>query len=274
LSDGKTIRRGAIPLVVLVFALAGGATDRAATQRADASLVPRPSLVRQAMRPGETVRITAELADVDVGVAESSVLEAELERSEASGTSLVPIGRLGGCVSGSDPPRCGIDLSVVTEVVNGRPPPAPARLRVRVPVSVAIDAIDVQQGAVIIRGLRGGVSAHVIRGRIDTENLSGRVRLEVGTGAIVARAVRLTAHSLKCRTFNGDVRVELTEAPADARILALTLNGAVVSALPLTTRAAFGPRFAEATFGAGRDVLSIDAVRGDIRIDVLRSAVR
>jgi hypothetical protein len=83
--------------------------------------------------------------------------------------------------------------------------------------------------------------------------------------------VRLAeGHSLKCRTFNGNVRVGLVQVPTNARILALTLNGAVASPLSLTTRAAFGPRFAEATFGQGQHVLSIDVVRGNITIGVGR----
>jgi hypothetical protein len=111
------------------------------------------------------------------------------------------------------------------------------------------------------------IDARIVRGSIVARGLRGRTRLNVETGDITAHGVRLTdGHSLKCRTFNGDVTIDLAAAPVDARILALTLNGAVKSALPLTTRAAFGPRFGETTIGSGEHVLSIDVVRGDITI--------
>jgi hypothetical protein len=115
--------------------------------------------------------------------------------------------------------------------------------------------------------MTGSVSVRVVRGSIASRSLRGRARLEIDTGSISAEAVRLSdGHSLKCRTFNGDVQVALETMPVDARILALTLNGAVRSGLPLTTRAAFGPRFSETTMGAGSHVLSIDVVRGDVTI--------
>jgi hypothetical protein len=144
-----------------------------------------------------------------------------------------------------------------------------------VPRTMTLEDVLVDSGRIALEGLTGAVAARVVRGAIDARDLGGRTRLEVETGDITARGVRLAGGaSLKCRTFNGNVRVELAQAPVNARILALTLNGAVASPLPLNTRAAFGPRFAEATFGAGEHVLSIDAVRGDITIDVRRAAVR
>jgi hypothetical protein len=142
------------------------------------------------------------------------------------------------------------------------------RLRVQAPRAMAIE-LSLRAGDVRLDSLAGRVTARVVRGSIEALGLTGRTVLEVESGPIAARDVRLAGgHSLKCRTFNGDVGVELTESPVSARVLALTLNGAVTSTLPLTTRAAFGPRFAEATIGAGEHVLSIDVVRGDIRIGV------
>ena len=58
--------------------------------------------------------------------------------------------------------------------------------------------------------------------------------------------------------------------PPDARILALTFNGSIASDIPLAMKDTFGPRFGEATLGAGEPVMSIDVVTGDITI---RSAV-
>jgi hypothetical protein len=72
---------------------------------------------------------------------------------------------------------------------------------------------------------------------------------------------------MRCRTFAGDIDVGLAARPADARVLALTLNGEVESSLPLE-RAGFGAGLREAVIGAGRTLLSLDSVRGNIRLRV------
>jgi hypothetical protein len=55
-------------------------------------------------------------------------------------------------------------------------------------------------------------------------------------------------------------------APADARVLALALNGSIQSDVPMTTRDSWGPRWSEATLGKGEPVISIDVVTGKIEI--------
>ncbi len=45
---------------------------------------------------------------------------------------------------------------------------------------------------------------------------------------------------IRLRTFNGDVRLAFAEAPADARVMALALNGTVTSQMPLTLKTAGG----------------------------------
>jgi hypothetical protein len=71
---------------------------------------------------------------------------------------------------------------------------------------------------------------------------------------------------LRLRAFNGDVRLELRERPADARVMALALNGTIQSTIPLTMRDTWGPRWAEATLGSGEPVISLDVITGKIEI--------
>jgi len=71
---------------------------------------------------------------------------------------------------------------------------------------------------------------------------------------------------LRLRAFNGDLRLRLAERPADARILALALNGSVTSTIPLTMKNTWGPRWGEATIGAGEPVISLDVITGMIEI--------
>ncbi len=61
-------------------------------------------------------------------------------------------------------------------------------------------------------------------------------------------------------------QARLAEHPANARILALALNGNITSTIPLTMKDTWGPRWGEATFGAGEPVISLDVVTGSIEI--------
>jgi hypothetical protein len=63
------------------------------------------------------------------------------------------------------------------------------------------------------------------------------------------------------------VRLGLAGPLADTRVLALALNGTIASAVPLTMRDGWGPRWGEATIGRPDRLLSIDVVTGTIRLD-------
>jgi hypothetical protein len=94
-----------------------------------------------------------------------------------------------------------------------------------------------------------------------------RARLDTVIGNIQVRRAALTSGDIiRLRSFNGDVTLGLAAPPTDARILALSLGGAIHSDLPLTQRTSAGPRFAETTLGDAGALVSIDVVRGDIRI--------
>ena len=75
---------------------------------------------------------------------------------------------------------------------------------------------------------------------------------------------------MRLRVFNGPLRVRFARQPANARILAVTLNGAIASEIPLTIKDQFGPRFGESTLGTGNPLLSADVVKGDITLSVAK----
>jgi hypothetical protein len=142
-----------------------------------------------------------------------------------------------------------------------------ARVTARVPRAAQIERIAVQEGRLTIDGLRGRVTASVQRGAIEAVDVSGAIRLETVIGPITLRRARLSAGGvLRLRAFNGDVMLDLAERPADARILALALNGTIHSTIPLEARDRWGPRSGEATLGKGEPVISIDVVTGTIEI--------
>ena len=142
-----------------------------------------------------------------------------------------------------------------------------ADVTVRVPRAAAIDRVQVMEGGITIEGFSGRITADIRRGPIDGKDLSGTLRLEAGIGSVTVTGARLSPGGLvRLRTFNGDVRLSLAERPADARIMALALNGHVKSEIPLKMRDTWGPRWAETTLGKGEPVISIDVVTGMVEI--------
>jgi DUF4097 and DUF4098 domain-containing protein YvlB len=148
-----------------------------------------------------------------------------------------------------------------------------ARLRtdvvVRVPASAELRDVAVFEGHMELTDLRGSCSARLERGDIRGSRLSGAVRLETALGNIRLSAASLSPGGMmRLRTFNGDVALELASVPPHARILALSMGGAITSDIPLTLKQRWGPRFGEATLGNGEPVISIDVVNGNVAITV------
>lgn len=140
-------------------------------------------------------------------------------------------------------------------------------ITIRVPRAALIERVQVMEGRIALNGLHGSISADLRRGPIAAADVSGSVRLETGIGPVTLSAARLSpAGVLRLRTFNGDLRLQLSERPADARILALALNGSISSTIPLTMKDTWGPRWGEATLGRGQPVISLDVVTGTIEI--------
>jgi DUF4097 and DUF4098 domain-containing protein YvlB len=142
-----------------------------------------------------------------------------------------------------------------------------ADVTVRAPHAALIESVKLFEGRLTLNGLDGSVTADVRRGPIEATGVAGTLRLETGIGAVTVSTGRLVPGGLvRLRTFNGDVRLRLSERPADARILALALNGGISSTIPLTMKDTWGPRWGEATLGSGQPVISIDVVNGAIEI--------
>lgn len=142
-----------------------------------------------------------------------------------------------------------------------------ADIIVRLPRTAVVERVQVVEGKITINGFRGTISADVRRGPIDGADVSGSLRLETGIGSITLSNARLSPNGvLRLRAFNGDVRLALAERPADARILALALNGHIRSDIPLATKDTWGPRWGQATLGKGEPVISLDVVTGTIEI--------
>ena len=149
----------------------------------------------------------------------------------------------------------------------GLDPQLRSDVTLRVPHDATLRAVRVVEGRLDLVALHGAVTADVRRGPIHATDLRGVVRLETSIGDIDVERSRLTPGGLlRLRAFNGDITLSLAERPADARVMALALNGTIRSEIPLRMKDTWGPRWGEATLGQGEPVISIDVITGRITI--------
>jgi hypothetical protein len=166
----------------------------------------------------------------------------------------------------------GVEVRIRAQQADGGTNPAlRTDVTLRVPHGAKVRPVRVVEGRLEVSALHGEITADIRRGPIEAVDVQGVVRLESGIGDIVAERARLTPDGLlRLRAFNGDVRLALVEQPADARVMALALNGTITSDIPLRTKDTWGPRWAEATLGKGEPVISIDVITGRIEIKAPR----
>jgi DUF4097 and DUF4098 domain-containing protein YvlB len=155
----------------------------------------------------------------------------------------------------------------VTQADGATDPVFRSDITVRVPRTAMLDRVQVLEGRILVNRFSGALTADIRRGPIEGKELSGTLRLESGIGSVVVTGVRLSPDGLlRLRAFNGDVRLTLAERPADARIMALALNGSITSQIPLVMKDTWGPRWGETTLGKGEPVISLDVITGTIAI--------
>ena len=159
-------------------------------------------------------------------------------------------------------------LAIAARQTDGTTDPAyRADVTVRLPRATLIELIQIVEGRLSVTGVTGSITASVRRGPIDGKDVSGAVRLSCEIGSItMSNAMLVDTGVLRLRTFTGDIKLSLAATPANARIMALALNGTIRSDIPLTTKDTWGPRWSEATLGKGEPVISLDVVNGQIEI--------
>jgi hypothetical protein len=137
----------------------------------------------------------------------------------------------------------------------------------RVPHTARLGPIRIVEGRATLSSLHGSITLTLRRGPIEASDVSGAIRLESEIGSLAVNRARLSADGvLRLRTFNGDIKLTLVERPADARILAVALNGSIASDIPLNMKDKWGPRSGEVTLGRGEPVISLDVVTGRIEL--------
>jgi hypothetical protein len=214
------------------------------------------------MTAGTPIWIDATVADVTITGSARSDLRVDVERRVPTRDDLAKLP-----VTIDSAPD-GVHVAVV-QAHDGRTAEVRAVVALAVPSAALLRSVRVFEGSVRLANVTGGCDVDLRRGTIEANGLAGRIRLESGLGGIDVRDSQLTpGGAMRLRVFNGPVRVHFARPPANGRILAVTLNGAIASDIPLTMKDRFGPRFGESTLGSGDPVLSADVVKGDIRFTV------
>jgi hypothetical protein len=210
------------------------------------------------------IRIDATVADVVITGSARNDLRVDVERRVPARDDLA---RLPVTIdSGPD----GIHVAVVQER-DARNPDVKATITIAAPADADLRSVRVFEGSVKLTNLTRACDVELRRGAIDADRLAGRIRLESGLGGIDVRDSELSTDGMmRLRVFNGPLRVRFARPPENARILAVTLNGAIASEIPLTIKDQFGPRFGESTLGTGSPLLSADVVKGDITLSVTK----
>ena len=237
--------------MVLLLSLVLAAPARAATDRQTRTFpwTDTRALVLE-LTVGEVRILGGDRSDVEVAVQRSTPTPEALEQ--------IPI-------AVEDRPE-RVTLRVVQND-GGTDPALRSDVVLRVPRAAVIERVRVLEGKLAVEQFRGTLTAEVRRGPIEGTDVAGALRLETGIGSITLKSARLVAGGLlRLRAFNGDVRLQMPGPPADARVLALALNGTIHSDIAMTTRDTWGPRWSEATLGNGEPVISIDVVTGKIDI--------
>jgi hypothetical protein len=238
------------PALLLLFALTAS-TATAATDR---------QTLRFALPAARALALDITIGKVRVEGSDRTDAEVLIERTAPSAEAMtrIPV------VVDESPERVTIKI---VQLENGTDARFTSDVVIRVPDGVTIERVHIMEGRLEIQRFRGALTADVRRGPIEGMDLSGTLRLETGIGSVVLRNARLAPDGLlRLRAFNGDVRLQMPAPPADARVLALALNGTIQSDILMTTRDTWGPRWSEATLGKGEPVISIDVVTGKVEI--------
>lgn len=253
-----------VPFVLGASLMAPLGLERAATRAIAAGASAAEKLDRLsrtlALPPGARIEVTATVGEVSITGWDRPDVSVDIVRRAPTEQDLARF-----------PARIEEDASSVrisaTQLEEGKDASLRSTIAVSAPSSASFGAVRVFEGRIALSNVRGAINADIRRGAITASAIAGTVRLETGLGDIEVRRAELTPGGLiKLRTFNGNVALQLAAVPADARILALALAGTIRSEVPLAMKDRFGPRFGEATLGKGEPLISIDVVKGDIRI--------
>jgi DUF4097 and DUF4098 domain-containing protein YvlB len=141
------------------------------------------------------------------------------------------------------------------------------RFKLTVPATATLERIRTVNSSVAIDGVRGGVDAETVNGRIRAHDLGGSARLKSVNGGLDARFTAVsTDQKLDFDTVNGSVDIVLPD-DAGVQVSSSVVNGHVDCEFPLEIRdgRTRGKRLS-GKIGDGRASLEARSVNGSVRI--------
>src|SRR5438067_10861181 len=135
---------------------------------------------------------------------------------------------------------------------------------VRVPAGVRFAGHTVN-GEVDAANLSGDVEAHTVNGSIRVST-SGSAEASTVNGSITAAVGRAQwTDALEFDTVNGGITLKLPPN-VSTEVRASTVNGDIVTDVPLMVTGGLGPRRVTGTIGSGGRRLALETVNGSIRL--------
>ena len=177
---------------------------------------------------GTPIHVDATIADVTIVGSGRSDLQVDVERRAPARDELA---RLPVAI---DARADGIHITA-RQQGDARDAALKSVIVIAAPADAVFETVRVFEGRVHVQNLTRACDVALERGAIEAVGVGGRVRLDAGLGSIDVKSAELTAGGMmRLRVFNGPLRVRFARPPANARILALTFNGAITSDIPLT----------------------------------------
>jgi hypothetical protein len=216
------------------------------------------------LAPGGQVRIANTNGRIEVEAVDGSSVEVRAERIARAATDegareLLPRIKI---MEEIAPDRVALETERMSGIMIGAG--YEVRYHVRAPKNAAIDVTNTN-GAVLVTGSAGPVSAHTTNGSVTTRNLTGPVEARTTNGSVNVDLAAVKSDRIALRTTNGSVTLRLPD-DAKADVVATWTNGGFnVSDVKLEVSERSRRRF-EGRINGGGAPIELQTTNGGIRI--------
>jgi hypothetical protein len=145
--------------------------------------------------------------------------------------------------------------------------PASVEYTVTVPQNARLDSIELINGSLDVKSVKGDVKGSSINGRVAASGLAGDVRLSTINGAVAASFDDLSnVRRISVGSVNGSVELVIP-SDTNAEIRASTVHGPITNDFGIPVRKGqYVGRDLSATLGRGGIQIKVDNVNGEIKI--------
>ena len=135
--------------------------------------------------------------------------------------------------------------------------PASVHYEIRVPQNARLDRINLVNGSLTVRK---------VRGELRVDDLAGRADLSTVNGGIEANYASLNnVREIKLKSVNGSIELGLPDSP-NTEIKASTVSGGIRSDFPLQVHGGYVGKNLAGTLGSGGTLIALSNVNGSIHV--------